>query len=98
MQKPARPRRRRGYNRARELGVRQRMIALEIELHHLEVSALALDVLSAGADQRGRCEEGECGENPESNPGQFHPFSARAPGGSPRSEERRVGKECRSEW
>ena len=68
----------------RELGVRESLVSLEDETHHLEVAALAFDVLRANVRHpEKRCEEPQCGIDPEANPGTAHSFSARAPGGCP---------------
>jgi hypothetical protein len=64
------------------------VISFEIEPHYLQIAALALNVLSPGAYCGNRYEESECGVDPESNPGQAHPLSVRAPGGLPAGSSR----------
>jgi hypothetical protein len=80
-----RPRRWRRDDRLRELGVGKGMVSLEHQAHHLQVPALAIDVLRAGgAAPKKRCEKRECGESPEPySASALHPFNTRAPGGWP---------------
>jgi hypothetical protein len=63
VQVTARPGRRRGHDRLRELGVRKRAVSIELEAHHFEVSAVTVDVLRAGAAAtKERYGKRECGE------------------------------------
>jgi hypothetical protein len=61
-----RPRRGRGNDRLRQLGVREGVVPIEHQAHHFQVTALTIDVLSAGAAApKKHCEKRECGESPE---------------------------------
>jgi hypothetical protein len=58
------------------------VVPLELEAQDFEIATLTFDVLRVGAAGPGeRCEQQECGVDPETYPGEAHSVSARAPGG-----------------